>query len=82
MLLQATPSSTEAFHNGREFSVYLDLAPQQYSSGGKTNFIGMSRNFANKMRSSAGLKDRLKEGARRSMISLPIQPRPVQGLTV
>lgn len=48
VLLYATLGSGEAFHNGREFSAYLGLTPKQYSSGGKTNLIGISRYVANK----------------------------------
>lgn len=48
VLLYATLGSGEAFHNGREFSAYIGLTPKQYSSGGKTNLIGISRYVANK----------------------------------
>ncbi len=48
VLLYATLGSGEAFSNGREFSAYLGLTPRQYSSGGKTNLIGISRFVANK----------------------------------
>jgi len=48
VLLYATLGSGEAFQNGREFSAYLGLTPKQYSSGGKTNLIGISRYVANK----------------------------------
>ena len=48
VLLYATLGSGEAFHNGREFSAYLGLTPKQYSSGGKTNLVGISRFVANK----------------------------------
>ena len=48
VLLFATLWSGEAFKNGREFSAYLGLTPKQYSSGGKTNLIGISRNVANR----------------------------------
>lgn len=44
VLLYATLDSGEAFKNGWEFSAYLGLTPKQYSSGGKTNLIGISRN--------------------------------------
>ena len=40
--------SGEAFRSGREFSAYLGLTPKQYSSGGKTNLMGISRFVANK----------------------------------
>jgi len=48
ILLFATLGMGEAFKNGREFSAYLGLTPKQYSSGGKTNMIGISRRIANK----------------------------------
>ena len=48
VLLFATLGSGEAFNNGREFSAYIGLTPKQYSSGGKTNLIGISRYVANK----------------------------------
>jgi transposase len=44
----ATLGSGEAFRTGREFSAYLGLTPKQYSSGGKTNLVGISRFVANK----------------------------------
>jgi transposase len=48
VLLYATLGTGEAFANGRQFSAYLGLTPKQYSSGGKTTLIGISRNVANK----------------------------------
>jgi len=48
VLLYATLGSGEAFSGGREFSAYLGLTPKQYSSGGKTNLVGISRYVANK----------------------------------
>ena len=48
ILLFATLGSGDAFKNGREFSAYLGLTPKQYSSGGKTNVIGISRHVANR----------------------------------
>lgn len=48
VLLYATLGSGEAFHSGKEFSAYLGLTPKQYSSGGKTKLIGLSRHVANK----------------------------------
>lgn len=48
ILLFATLGTGKAFNNGREFSAYLGLTPKQYSSGGKTNMIGISRRIANK----------------------------------
>lgn len=48
VLLYATLGTGEAFANGRQFSAYLGLTPKQYSSGGKTTLIGISRYVANK----------------------------------
>lgn len=48
ILLYATLGTGEAFKNGREFSAYIGLTPKQYSSGGKTNLVGISRYVANK----------------------------------
>jgi len=48
VLLYATLGSGEAFHSGKEFSAYLGLTPKQYSSGGKTKLVGLSRHVANK----------------------------------
>ena len=47
ILLFATLGTGKAFKNGREFSAYIGLTPKQYSSGGKTNLIGISRYIAN-----------------------------------
>jgi len=59
VLLVATLGSGEAFKNGREFAAYLGLTPKQFSSGGKTNVIGISRRVANKR-----LRSVLIQGAR------------------
>ena len=48
ILLFATLGSGEAFKNGREFSAYIGLTPKQYSSGGKTIVIGISKYVANR----------------------------------
>jgi len=48
VLLFSTLGSGQASKPSREFSVYLGLTPKQYSSGGKTNMIGISRHIANK----------------------------------
>jgi transposase len=59
VLLYATLGTGEAFANGRQFSAYLGLTPKQYSSGGKTVLIGISRYVANKR-----LRSVLIQGAR------------------
>jgi transposase len=59
VLLYATLGTGEAFANGRQFSAYLGLTPKQYSSGGKTVLIGISRHVANKR-----LRSVLIQGAR------------------
>ncbi len=48
ILLYATLGTGEAFKNGREFAAYIGLTPKQYSSGGKTNLVGISKRIANK----------------------------------
>lgn len=48
VLLFATLGSGEAFRSGREFSAYLGLTPKQYSSGGRTTMVGLSKKIANK----------------------------------
>ena len=37
-----------SLYNGRQFSAYLGLTPKQYSSGGKTNLVGISKHVANR----------------------------------
>jgi len=71
VLLYATLGSGEAFHNGREFSAYLGLTPKQYSSGGKTNLIGISRFVANKR-----LRAVLIQGARAYVHQLKVPKTP------
>ena len=48
ILLFSTLGTGEAFKNGREYSAYIGLTPKQYSSGGKTSLIGISKHIANK----------------------------------
>jgi len=59
LLLYATLGTGIAFANSRQFSAYLGLTPKQYSSGGKTMLIGISRYVANKR-----LRSILIQGAR------------------
>jgi transposase len=47
LLLYATLGSGSVFSSGREFAAYLGLAPRQYSSGGKTNIVGLSKKIGN-----------------------------------
>jgi len=47
LLLYATLGSGAAFSGSREFAAYLGLAPRQYSSGGKTNIVGLSKKIGN-----------------------------------
>jgi transposase len=47
LLLYATMGSGNAFTSSREFAAYLGLAPRQYSSGGKTNIVGLSKRVGN-----------------------------------
>ena len=52
LLLYATMGSGSAFSGSREFAAYLGLAPKQYSSGGKTNIVGLNKKIGNsKLRS-------------------------------
>ena len=46
--LYAVLGSGDAFTKGREFSAYLGLTPRQFSSGGKTNIIGLSKKIGNR----------------------------------
>jgi transposase len=48
VLLFASLGTGEAFKNGREYSAYLGLTPKQYSSGGKTQLVGIGKRIANK----------------------------------
>jgi len=59
ILLFSSLGTGEAFKNGREYSAYLGLTPKQYSSGGKTNLVGISKHVANKR-----LRSILIQGAR------------------
>ncbi len=47
LLLYATIGSGNAFRSSREFAAYLGLAPRQFSSGGKTNIVGLSKRIGN-----------------------------------
>ena len=40
--------SGHAFTKSREFSAYLGLTPRQFSSGGKTNIVGISKKVGNR----------------------------------
>ena len=46
--LYAALGSGTAFANSREFAAYLGLTPRQYSSGGKTKFVGLSKRIGNR----------------------------------
>jgi transposase len=46
--LYAVLGSGDAFTKSREFSAYLGLTPRQFSSGGKTNIIGISKKVGNR----------------------------------
>ena len=48
LLLYAVMGSGMAFKNAREFAAYLGLVPRQYSSGGKTNIVGLSKKVGNR----------------------------------
>ena len=57
--LYAVMGSGKAFTRSREFSAYLGLKPRQYSSGGKTNIVGISKKVGNRR-----LRSILIQGAR------------------
>ena len=57
--LYAVLGSGKAFTKSREFSAYLGLTPRQFSSGGKTNIVGISRKVGNRR-----LRSILIQGAR------------------
>lgn len=46
--LYAVLGSGAAFTKSREFSAYLGLTPRQFSSGGKTNIVGLSKKIGNR----------------------------------
>lgn len=46
--LYAVLGSGQAFTRSREFSAYLGLTPRQFSSGGKTNIVGISKKVGNR----------------------------------
>lgn len=46
--LYAVLGSGKAFTKSREFSAYLGLTPRQFSSGGKTNIVGLSKKVGNR----------------------------------
>lgn len=51
-LLYATLGSGEAFKSGREASVYVGATPKQFSSGGKTVMVGISKQGDRSLRST------------------------------
>jgi transposase len=57
--MYAVLGSGRAFTKSREFSAYLGLTPRQFSSGGKTNIVGLSRKVGNRR-----LRSILIQGAR------------------
>ena len=57
--LYAVLGSGQAFTKSREFSAYLGLTPRQFSSGGKTHIVGISRKVGNRR-----LRSVLIQGAR------------------
>jgi transposase len=57
--LYAVMGSGKAFTKSREFSAYLGLTPRQFSSGGKTNIVGISKKVGNRR-----LRSILIQGAR------------------
>jgi len=48
LTLYASLGDGTAFTKGREFAAYLGLTPRQFSSGGKTNIVGLSKTIGNR----------------------------------
>lgn len=48
LTLYASLGDGTAFAKGREFAAYLGLTPRQFSSGGKTNIVGLSKTIGNR----------------------------------
>ena len=57
--LYATLGSGAASSKGREASAYVGLTPRQYSSGGKTNIVGLSKMIGNRRLRSILIKGAL-----------------------
>ena len=53
-----------AFHKGREFAAWLGLVPRQYSTGGKTKLLGISK------RGNVYLRKILIHGARAAVLRI------------
>ena len=70
--LYAVMGSGKAFTRSREFSAYLGLTPRQYSSGGKTNIVGISKKVGNRR-----LRSILIQGARAYVYRMK-QPRSLK----
>ena len=70
--LYAVLGSGKAFTKSREFSAYLGLTPRQFSSGGKTNIIGLSKKVGNRR-----LRSILIQGARAYVYRMK-EPRSVK----
>jgi transposase len=71
--LVASVGDAKAFHNGRQFAAWLGLVPQQSSTGGKTNLLGISK------RGDTYLRTMLIHGARSVLFSLRRDPARVDG---
>lgn len=60
-----------AFHKGREFAAWLGLVPRQYSTGGKTKLLGISK------RGNLYLRKMLIHGARAAVLRLKRERSPI-----
>ncbi|KPK12887.1 MAG: hypothetical protein AMJ68_00450 [Acidithiobacillales bacterium SG8_45] len=70
--LYAVMGSGKAFTRSREFAAYLGLTPRQYSSGGKTNIVGISNKVGNRR-----LQSILIQGARADVYRMK-EPRSLK----
>ena len=60
-----------AFHKGREFAAWLGIVPRQYSTGGKTNLLSISK------RGNVYLRKILIHGARAAVLRIKRDRTPV-----
>ena len=60
-----------AFHKGREFAAWLGLIPKQYSTGGKTKLLGITK------RGNPYLRKMFIHGARAAVLRLNRERSPM-----
>jgi transposase len=71
--LVASVGDAKVFRNGRQFAAWLGLVPRQFSTGGKTNLLGISK------RGDVYLRTLLIHGARSVLYSLKRCPDRAEG---